>query len=167
MTAINSNRAIRGPVTAVPVVAGNGVRLVADTENNRWVVEADETVLWEGSASKGTVSLSESPMNFEYIAVYAQAKNPTGSDGFQYGNFGQFYNKILSSTLKNQGAFADFVHMDGNNTTTAFTWYTLATKWSGANTTTWTWCRSELNGNSVNDWYYLCRIVGIHRIASN
>ena len=46
MTAINSNRAIRGPVTAVPVVAGKGVRLVADTENNRWVVEADETVLW-------------------------------------------------------------------------------------------------------------------------
>lgn len=125
----------------------------------------DETVLWEGAASKGTVSLSESPMNFEYIAVYAQAKNPTGSDGFQYGNFGQFYNKILSSTLKNQGAFVDFVHMDGNNTTTGFTWYTLSTKWSGANTTTWTWCRSELNGSSVNDWYYLCRIVGIHRIS--
>ena len=123
----------------------------------------DETVLWNGAASKGTVILSESPMNFEYIAVYAQAKNPTGSDGFQYGNFGQFYNKILSSTLKNQGAFVDFVRMDGNNTTTAFTWYTLSTKWSGANTTTWTWCRSELNGNSVNDWYYLCRIVGINR----
>ena len=123
----------------------------------------DETVLWEGSASKGTVSLSESPMNFEYIAVYAQARGPTGPDGFQYGNFGQFYNKILSSTLKNQGAFVDFVHMDGNNTTTEFTWYTLATKWSGANTTTWSWCRSELNGNPVNDWYYLCRIVGINR----
>ena len=40
MTAINSNRAIRGPVTAVPVVAGKGVRLGADTENNRWGVEA-------------------------------------------------------------------------------------------------------------------------------
>lgn len=35
MTAINSNRAIRGPVTAVPVVAGKGVHLVAGTENNR------------------------------------------------------------------------------------------------------------------------------------
>lgn len=71
MTAINSNRAIRGPVTAVPVVAGKGVRLVADTENNRWVVEADETVLWDGTELAGnTVTLSESAANFEYLGVY-------------------------------------------------------------------------------------------------
>lgn len=126
-----------------------------------------ETVLWDNpnGQSTGQLSLSESPLNFEYVAVYAQAKNPIGSDGFQYGNFGQFYSRMLSKTLKNQGAFVDFVHMDGNNTTTAFTWYSLTTKWSGASTTTWTWCRSELNGNSVNDWYYMLRIVGIHRIA--
>ena len=68
MTAINSNRAIRGPVTAVPVVAGKGVRLVADTVNNRWVVEADETVLWEGTlAPENTASLSETITNFENI----------------------------------------------------------------------------------------------------
>ena len=73
MTAINSNRAIRGPVTAVPVVAGKGVRLVADTENNRWVVEADETVLWEQSSytyGLTSVTLSESYKNFEMIKVY-------------------------------------------------------------------------------------------------
>lgn len=71
MTAINSNRAIRGPVTAVPVVAGKGVRLVADTDNNRWVVEADETVLWKGVTLAGnTVTLSESAGNFEYLGVY-------------------------------------------------------------------------------------------------
>lgn len=77
MTAINSNRAIRGPVTAVPVVAGKGVRLVADIENNRWIVEADETVLWEGTVeSTGgqnlntTIQLSESILNFERIVVY-------------------------------------------------------------------------------------------------
>ena len=72
MTAINSNRAIRGPVTAVPVVAGKGVRLVADTENNRWVVEADETVLWEGDTqpirtTSIPIDLSETALNFEYI----------------------------------------------------------------------------------------------------
>ena len=38
-------QAVRGPVTAVPVVAGKGVRLREDTENNRVVAEADETVL--------------------------------------------------------------------------------------------------------------------------
>lgn len=74
MTAINSNRAIRGPVTAVPVVAGKGVRLVADTENNRWVVEADETVLWEG-APDDSVTLSESMNNFEFIDVYERWDN--------------------------------------------------------------------------------------------
>lgn len=76
MTAINSNRAIRGPVTAVPVVAGKGVRLVADTENNRWVVEADETVLWEGNQVAGnTVPLSESAANFEKLAVFVSCED--------------------------------------------------------------------------------------------
>lgn len=71
MTAINSNRAIRGPVTAVPVVAGKGVRLVADTENNRWVVEADETVLSTGqSSSTAPITLSEPMSNFEYVEIY-------------------------------------------------------------------------------------------------
>ena len=71
MTAINSNRAIRGPVTAVPVVAGKGVRLVADTENNRIVAEADETVLWEGTytSDNAGIAFSESYKNFEFIRV--------------------------------------------------------------------------------------------------
>lgn len=79
MTAINSNRAIRGPVTAVPVVAGKGVRLVADTENNRWVVEADETVLWDGGTSGATsATLSESIMNFETIEIRCSGAERTG-----------------------------------------------------------------------------------------
>lgn len=75
MTAINSNRAIRGPVTAIPVVAGKGVRLTADTQNNRWVVEADETVLYSNDSpsqitSDEQLSLSESYLNFERLKVY-------------------------------------------------------------------------------------------------
>ena len=74
MTAININRAIRGPVTAVPVVAGKGVRLVADTENNRWVVEADETVLYQNDnpsqlLTETNLTLSESYLNFEKIKI--------------------------------------------------------------------------------------------------
>lgn len=68
MTAVNLNRAIRGPVTAVPVVAGKGVRLVADTVNNRFVVELDETVLWEGTRTNA-VTLSESAYNFEFLRI--------------------------------------------------------------------------------------------------
>lgn len=72
MTAVNLNRAVRGPVTAVPVVAGKGVRIVPDTVNNRFVVEADETVLWEGSTSTNNITLSESATNFEYIRVFGK-----------------------------------------------------------------------------------------------
>ena len=74
MTAINP-QAVRGPVTAVPVVAGKGVRFVEDVPNNRVVAEVDETVLWEGDANtNGTTKvgdLSESINNFEYYEVHA------------------------------------------------------------------------------------------------
>lgn len=71
MTAVNLNRAVRGPVTAVPIVAGKGVKLTADVENNRWLVEADETVLWSGDFKYGdaAVTLSETIANFERILL--------------------------------------------------------------------------------------------------
>jgi hypothetical protein len=62
-------------------VAGKGVRLTADTENNRWIVEADETVLWEnasGSTAESGLSLSESPYNFEKLAITAIDNNGNG-----------------------------------------------------------------------------------------
>jgi hypothetical protein len=92
MTAINSNRAIRGPVTAVPVVAGKGVRLMADTENNRWVVEADETVLWEDVNGANSATLSESRENFEKIVLICKDDNSRNtvltimSDATEAGN---------------------------------------------------------------------------------
>lgn len=60
MTAVNLNRAIRGPVTAVPVVAGKGVRIVPDVENNRFVVEAEEYSAGNGINidSDGVISVS-------------------------------------------------------------------------------------------------------------
>ena len=70
MTAINP-QAVRGPVTAVPVVAGKGVRFVQDVENNRVVAEADETVLWEKTwaAAGGNAVLSESANNFQQLRI--------------------------------------------------------------------------------------------------
>lgn len=81
MTVINSNRVVRGPVTAVPLVAGKGVVITADTVNNRYVAEVDETVLWSGSCltqGSAAVSLSEAASNFEKIEIYA-IPNPSGS----------------------------------------------------------------------------------------
>ena len=74
-------QAVRGPVTAVPVVAGKGVRLREDIENNRVVAEVDETVLWEddtGATAESGLSLSESPYNFEKLAVTAIDNNGNG-----------------------------------------------------------------------------------------
>lgn len=64
-------QAVRGPVTAVPVVAGKGVRFVEDIDNNRVVAEVDDTVLWDGSGtSSDSVTLSENATNFEYIELH-------------------------------------------------------------------------------------------------
>ena len=68
MSQINP-QAVRGPVTAVPVVAGKGVRFTEDVENNRVVAEVDETVLWEGSTITGQINLSESSLNFEKLII--------------------------------------------------------------------------------------------------
>ena len=124
MTAINSNRAIRGPVTAVPVVAGKGVRLVADTENNRIVAEADETVLWEGNCltqGSSAVTLSEAASNFEKIAVYA-IPNPSGSYNypqiFTYDGsctMGAYMCPFMTSSLKGNFTYGRWAITNGTS----------------------------------------------------
>lgn len=94
MTAVNLNRAIRGPVTAVPVVAGKGVRFVEDVPNNRVVAEVDETVLFDGNGTPtDNAALSESPFNFEKIMVVVS------ETGTSYENVGTFiYPKQLTGS---------------------------------------------------------------------
>lgn len=93
MTAVNLNRAVRGPVTAVPIVAGKGVRLVADTQNNRWVVEADETVLYNGgtAGTSSDVTLSESLANFERIGIFFSIGEAYEQGDYWYGGKWQFF----------------------------------------------------------------------------
>ena len=166
MTAINSNRAIRGPVTAVPVVAGKGVRLVADTENNRWVVEADETVLWDGNGTGSTsVSLSETILNFETIKmVYAGAE--------RYGE--QLIAEIKpNSYISNYGiALTDwFINSPGTYLVCAMGFYSVSND------------GKTLTGDQIKHMWFsvpnmtysgegtsgvkLFKIIGINRIASN
>lgn len=75
-------QAVRGPVTAVPVVAGKGVRFVEDVENNRVVAEVDETVLWEdANGATNNITLSEAIENFDSVKVewcpYTEVSNWT------------------------------------------------------------------------------------------
>ena len=166
MTAINSNRAIRGPVTAVPVVAGKGVRLVADTENNRWVVEADETVLFTASGSGAqSGSVSEAYTNFERIRIEVGIGNQAGDDGCTFVEISTRFPKMwLMYGMGGGGANA----------------YYCASKLVFSDTTTW----SVTNGSAIlhadtsttvtgNTQYNaniktcVWKMIGINRIASN
>ena len=162
MTAINSNRAIRGPVTAVPVVAGKGVRLVADTENNRWIVEADETVLWEGDtgmiigSSSGSCSLSESAFNFEKIGIYAQGSVVACIElhCFEIGTSPMTFGLVMSQYESNETIFNDACVIGLTGSTLSYS--------NGS--------RTELKTTIAhrNDrGPKIAKIVGINRIASN
>ena len=159
MTAINSNRAIRGPVTAVPVVAGKGVRLTADTENNRWVVEADETVLYDCSNNyvygTNSVTLSESYKNFEIIKIL----NSKGNVQFYYPSNSQ---NVALFTLTNMS----------NGYIWLIPWtFTSNTVYSGATGKLWTVGATtavDVPSNApANRWIQPIKIVGVNRIVSN
>lgn len=121
MTAVNLNRAVRGPVTAVPIVAGKGVRLVADTENNRWVAELDIT--WEDVTSqitKGSI-VASGGWSFYYnaalklIAIIGEAQ--VTSSGAVY-TLPQKYRPVRYFTVSTP---TGTMFIDYNNTTGVFT----------------------------------------------
>ena len=165
MTAINSNRAIRGPVTAVPVVAGKGVRLVADTENNRWVVEADETVLWENTSDAMTkdltfpLTLSESINNFEKVEIWYAADSGAFSSPIIFkfpvrpdGDYCMSAERYDGTTVRYFRA-AQF-HINGTSVTNP---YNLTQNWTG----------NTVSGANSTGWNKIYKIVGINRVASN
>lgn len=168
MTAVNLNRAIRGPVTAVPVVAGKGVRIVPDVENNRFVAEADETELWSGTLNtlNSNVSCSESIYNFDRIKV--------------------FYRVSADNTVQGVGVYEfEPSEISSTNSTSFGSFYLISNGWYG-----WWLCRLAVtDSNKIkitkteNSWGngssptsssvdsstvgYIYKIVGVNRIASN
>lgn len=161
MTAVNLNRAIRGPVTAVPVVAGKGVRIVPDTVNNRFVVEADETVLWSGTRTN-EVTLSESAYNFEFIRIeFDEGSNnapnpvtvmkptPVMSTGFCYGV---------------ANAFLGMLYITLTNGTTLTIEKTKSIQF-GSFTSTSITLTAILDADQVTK--SIAKVVGVNRIASN
>lgn len=170
MTAVNLNRAIRGPVTAVPIVAGTGVRLVADTQNNRWVVEADETVLWEGfktdipNTGESSYTLSELATNFETVRIeYVLQGNSVSSSDLGNKGVGTVFYEIGSSFSRN----IIYIHcvMNGHNSTTEFSLYDIDTNIYDMDTQIWN-VKSVLRGQPTNcEWFHITKIVGINRIA--
>ena len=159
MTAINP-QAVRGPVTAVPVVAGKGVRFVADTDNNRWVVEADETVLFDAGTSTTTSScnLSESYKNFDKVKFYFRNSDAEVVCVETLPSSQGTVITVISGTISTEPKF----YVKVSTYTLGDT--TLAHRNSASYTVT---------SNAIQGWSttgvsnYIVRIVGINRIASN
>ena len=169
MTAVNLNRVVRGPVTAVPVVAGKGVRLVADTVNNRFVVEADETVLYEGVDGSYTTgfTLSEPLSNFERVLFYLYCRDSTSIQSSTV--------KIVEiSTLGTTGNGLNFGLVDQfADSSWCISW---CFSWSTTDNLTYTLASSRYIGAKDNSYVnpgtnmsapHVCKVVGVNRIASN
>ena len=163
MTAVNLNRAIRGPVTAVPVVAGNGVRLVPDTVNNRFVVELDETVLYIASGSTGVASctLSEAASNFEYIDFIVGYN--TGDNGISVVRFPGSSTKIHIIYGAGIGTTDYLMRVYGTISGTSVE-LTKSKCSSSAYTST---SAESIRNNNSGDLACIFKVVGVHRIASN
>lgn len=162
MTAINANRVIRGPVTAVPVVAGKGVRIVPDTVNNRLVVEADETVLWEydGTNPQSSVTLTEPFANFEFIDIYEKWNGATANQS------------VVRIAIDGSGSAVTNMSLGGN------AWYLNVQKWSMSGTSLSVVSAHALHGSSYTSTDIvhesntalimdtICKVVGVNRVAS-
>jgi len=136
----------------------------------------NETVLYDNYTGRpanigGQITLSESPLNFEYIDVYLNGSSPNGFDNISNG-----YEKIPNIQLSSTNSLEFVKLFAGNNTTEQV--HEVGCGYSGISGTTWTkWFGYVTNvnftgaarkadfGNSthLNIW----RVVGINRIANN
>jgi hypothetical protein len=156
-------------VTAIPLVAGKGVRLTADTVNNRWVAEADETVLWEGNTPigyGGSATVSESLTNFDRIRIYYSLENGTQKSHI-YCHEMQITG--TDSTIAFGGCYQRYsdgkfnfgmINLSYDDTTLSVTILNCA-RYNMNNATPIDW------GTNASNLAYIHKIVGVNRIASN
>lgn len=161
-------QAVRGPVTAVPVVAGKGVRLREDIENNRVVAELDETVLWESSSTTGSAvsgfsaTLSESLNHFESYKIYWSPWSTSNADYQVCQFFTDSSLSVFNPTLKGTLLMTD----SGHN---MFDFWTLLAINGTSVSETYSCYRAirtgamvETNGNGR-----IFKVVGINRVSAS
>lgn len=155
-------------VDSLPLVAGKGVKITVN-ENNV-VASLDETVLWEGTAwtvgdTGQSITLSESPLNFETIRVYGY--RPLSNTSGVYS--GIFSEEFDVNWLSDNSISSVIVPFAINNNGTLFLGGMGIT---GITTTSWV----EAGGFQVNvgssssgtgEFAHIHKVVGINRIASN
>jgi hypothetical protein len=155
-TLVNNLRAIRGPVTSVPMVGASGVVVEADTQNNQVVVRADETVLWEGelTASTDTITVSENFANFERVRIYWRS--------YERGYVDEVFATSNTSSIV---VGAVFIIDNGR-------YQKSMTRWDTSNGTSYSWTGtihglfSDTQTSSWNSNVVPLKIIGINRKAN-
>lgn len=151
-------QAVRGPVTAVPVVAGKGVRLREDVENNRVVAEADETVLWEGTKTN-SCTISEAFSNFEKIRLTLTDLNGKATDVIIEPTSATTWPTNIPSMGPN-GAGITFLWLELSGTTLSVSKSKLMTTNFADASASWSYSTGSEHKNA------LLKVVGVNRIAS-
>jgi hypothetical protein len=154
---------------ALPISAGPGIKV--NLVDNTLVFSNDETVLYNNLTGRPdspgqSIILSESPLNFDKVAIYLNGSTPTGTinvaNGYEEVPLEQIsssntlqFMKAFCGTLGNQDA--TFEMGCGYSGTSGLTW----TKWYGYAKSVLTNEAAFDNPTHLNIW----KVVGINRIA--
>lgn len=147
----------------------------ANVEKLKRLLGVDETVLYDNQSGSATssISLTESPMNFEKVKVYFGTPIGTVSAN---SNIGVSYTEVLTRTFSYSAAAGHgYLTLNGffygTNSNQSNPYFTVG-QFTGCNTTTWTQGASGIinkvgtTTSSTNPtWIAIHKIVGIHRIA--
>ena len=165
MAGTNEMGSVEGQLVGLPL-AGPESFSVQQLAYLKKALGLDETILYSGVKSisgdgTATYTLSESPLNFQYIKVYwcASGNDVSESGGNKGVGVSEWDPQIYTSDNT-------FISAQMNGTTgTSFTRYDVSANLSGIRSTSWD-VQGSLNSATSNAlWFHIYKIVGIHRIA--
>ena len=116
MTVINSNRVVRGPVTAIPLVAGKGVVITADTVNNRYVAEIDSDYIVTTEETVGSYSIGSSDVSISKTISKQGYKPIAWMHKFGFATSINFNEENTSVNANNELAFQGYAKCLTGNT---------------------------------------------------
>ena len=155
-------------VDSLPLVAGNGVKITVN--KNNVVASLDETVLWEGTGwSVGdtgqSITLSESPLNFETIRVYGY-RPLQNTSGFYSGIFSEEFDVNFLSDNSISSVIVPFAINNNGRL------YLGGMGITGITTTSWVEAGGfqvtvSTSSSATGEFAHIHKVVGINRIASN
>lgn len=163
---------VQGQLVGIPVEQYTGVSgVVVDPVNK--TIRADETVLFDGSAgASDTITLSESPMNFERIKVLYSTHSTT-VDGADTKDVGIGYTEFLPNSTTTVILETVFIYNPQTQTNPNQINHGVAVYYN-IQTTTWTrimsaWSQAWFLGGGTSrtdgDFVYVHKIIGINRKA--